>query len=87
MLGDEGTDCPLGVVDGDGESCLTYDGYAFPANREDVGLVVVVFNEGNTPSGNGGQVDYIYTRPGVTEDGNVGTIFQVSPDLGCGAVD
>ena len=86
MFGDEGTDCSFGVVDGDGESCLTYDGYAFPANREDVGLILVVFNKGDTPGGDSGQVDDIHARPGVREYGNVRTIFQICPDSGCGTV-
>ena len=87
MLGDEGTDRSSGVVDGEIESGLSNDGDALPRYREYVGIVLVVFDEGNTPGGYGCQVNDIDARAQIMEDGNVCSIIQTCPDSGSGAVD
>ena len=57
MLGDEGTDRSVGVVDGDIEGSLSYDGDALTGNRINMSVVVYIFDEGDTPGGDGGEVD------------------------------
>ena len=80
------TDRPAGVVDGDIEGGLSNDGDAFTRNRIDVGVVVFIFDEGDAPGGDGGEVDDVDAGARIRENGNVSSIIQFCPDLGGGSI-
>ena len=87
MFCDECTDRFLGVVDGEVEGGLSNNGDAFTRDGEDVGILLVVFDEWNTPGGESSQIDYIYTGAGIREDGYGCAVIQACPDSWCGTVD